>query len=176
MRHFGVRIGEEAVRCGLVDELGSKDDGGHHARHEADGSDDDVPSDVDHYDDDGDNGCDDDGDDEDCGPNDDLQVGKVQVTSTKVASHTEEDEAKGKDEHTNSNNQVDCNHPHLSCLSSGGVVVPRETVREWMQHRGSFYEGAVNTSCGRRNNLERESACIVQLSTKIKMQVVIRFD
>ena len=48
MRHFGVRIGEEAVRCGLVDELGSKDDGGHHARHEADGSDDDVPSDVDH--------------------------------------------------------------------------------------------------------------------------------
>ena len=41
------------MRCGLVDELGSKDDGGHHARHEADGSDDDVPSDVDHYDDDG---------------------------------------------------------------------------------------------------------------------------
>ena len=40
------------MRCGLVDELGSKDDGGHHARHEADGSDDDVPSDVDHYDDD----------------------------------------------------------------------------------------------------------------------------
>ena len=46
MRHFGVRIGKEAVRCGLVDELGSKDDGGHHARHEADGSDDDVPDDV----------------------------------------------------------------------------------------------------------------------------------
>ena len=67
MRHFGVRIGEEAVRCGLVDELGSKDDGGHHARHEADGSDDDVPSDVDHYDDDDDGGCDDDGDAEDCG-------------------------------------------------------------------------------------------------------------
>ena len=148
MRHFGVRIGEEAVRCGLVDELGSKDDGGHHARHEADGSDDDVPSDADHYDDDGD-GCDDDGDVEDCGPNDDLQVGEVQVTSTKVAAHTEEDEAKGKDEHTNSNNKVDCNHPHFSCLSSGGVVVPRETVREWIQHRGSFYEGAVNASCGR---------------------------
>ena len=34
------------MRCGLVDELGSKDDGGHHARHEADGSDDDVPDDV----------------------------------------------------------------------------------------------------------------------------------
>ena len=119
------------MRCGLVDELGSKDDGGHHARHEADGSDDDVPSDVDHYDvDDDDDGCDDDGDAEDCGPNDDLQVGKVQGTSTKVAAHTEEDEAKGKDEHTNSNNKVDCNHPHFSCLSSGGVVVPRETVRE----------------------------------------------
>ena len=115
------------MRCGLVDELGSKDDGGHHARHEADSSDDDIPSDVDHYDDDGD-GCDDDGDVEDCGPNDDLQVGEVQVTSTKVAAHTEEDETKGKDEHTNSNNKVDCNHPHLSCLSSGGVVVPRETL------------------------------------------------
>ena len=100
------------MRCGLVDELGSKDDGGHHARHEADGSDNDVPSDVDHYDGD-DDGCDDDGDAEDCGPNDDLQVGEIQVASTKVAAHTEEDEAKGKDEHTNSNNKVDCNHPHF---------------------------------------------------------------